>query len=90
MIVGVLDANAGGVGFPVPGMPGGVLVPHQLADKTGGVYLVVGGSFTCLPGVPAVFDSEVAGVVMQHNLRDALAAAALRVVLVHQQVFICL
>ena len=74
--VGVLDTNAGGIGCPVSGVPGGVAVPHELPDPPGGFYLVVGGGGPGLPHVPAPFDGEVAGVVVDDHLVDSVAGAS--------------
>ena len=84
--VGVFDTDRGGVGVPVPGMPGGVAVPHELADLPVGLHLVVGRGLAGLPHVPAAPDRQVAGVVVDDHLVDLPAGSSGGVVLVHDEV----
>ena len=86
--VGVFDTDGGGVGIPVACMPGGVAIPHELADPAVGVDLVVGGCLAGLPHVPDGLDGEVACVVVDDDLVDLPAASSGAVVLVHQPVFV--
>ena len=73
--VGVFDADAGGVGGPVAGVPCGVGIPDELADATVRVYLVVRRRFAGLPHVVASGDTQIAGVVVDDNLVDVAAGA---------------
>ena len=84
--VGVFDADTGGVGGKVACMPGGVTIPHELADCAVSLDLVVGGSWTGLPDVVTAPDGEVACVVVNDNLIDLPTVPAGCVVCVHDEV----
>ena len=61
MVVGVFNTNTGAVGFPVTGVPGGVSVPHELADTAVHIDLVVSASLAGLPHIPALLNGEASG-----------------------------
>ena len=86
----MLDADTGGVGGKVACMPGGIAIPHQLADASVGLDLVVGGSWTRLPHVVAAPNGEVSGVVVNDDLIDPPTIPAGRVVCVHDEVDVSL